>query len=99
MLTQISENRELAEVFDELFAAEGSEIYLRPAERLRPAGRADHLRDVVEAARRRGECAIGYRHEAGPTTRTATSACGSTRPKSEPSRSTAGDRVVVLAEE
>ena len=37
MLTQISETRELSQVFSELFAAEGSEIYLRPAMRLRRA--------------------------------------------------------------
>ena len=32
LLAQISENRDLAEVFDELFQAEGSEIYMRPVE-------------------------------------------------------------------
>src|SRR5205823_1954858 len=31
MIAQISENRHLSQVFSELFAAEGSEIYLRPA--------------------------------------------------------------------
>ena len=51
MLTQISENRELAEVFDELFAAEGSEIYLRPASDYVAAGRETTYATVVEAAR------------------------------------------------
>lgn len=32
MLSQISENAELAEVFQILFDPEGSEIYLKPAE-------------------------------------------------------------------
>ena len=61
MLTQISETRELSQVFSELFAAEGSEIYLRPASDYVEPGRETGYATVVEAARRRGECAIGYR--------------------------------------
>ncbi len=36
MLSQISENKQLTEVFDQLFSSEGSEIYLRPADSLHP---------------------------------------------------------------
>ncbi|HEX8102494.1 MAG TPA: hypothetical protein VF533_07780, partial [Solirubrobacteraceae bacterium] len=38
LLAQISENRHLADVFGELFAADGSELYMRPADRYVEAG-------------------------------------------------------------
>jgi voltage-gated potassium channel Kch len=61
MLSQISENKELAAVFDDLFDPEGSEIYLKPAEAYVATGQPVSFHTVVEAARRRGEVAIGYR--------------------------------------
>jgi Trk K+ transport system NAD-binding subunit len=61
MLTQISETRELSQVFTELFSAEGSEIYLRPASDYVALGAETSFATVVAAARSRGECAIGYR--------------------------------------
>lgn len=62
MLAQISENRELSAVFADLFDPEGSEIYLKPAGDYVETGRSVTFYTVVEAARRRGEVAIGYRH-------------------------------------
>jgi hypothetical protein len=64
MLSQISENVLLTEVFATLFAAEGSELYLRPAEDYIIAGSSVDFYTVVEAASRRGESAIGYRSAA-----------------------------------
>lgn len=61
MLSQISENRGLAEVFTTLFQAEGSEVYLRPAELYVTIGEPMNFYTLLEAARRRGETAIGYR--------------------------------------
>ena len=66
MLSQISENRELAAVFQDLFDPEGSEIYVRPASDYVALGQPLSFTTVVEAARRRGEVAIGYR--LGPPT-------------------------------
>jgi hypothetical protein len=65
MLTQLSENEHLAGVFAELFAAEGSEIYLRPAADYVELGRELTFATVVEAARRRREVAVGYRIKEG----------------------------------
>jgi voltage-gated potassium channel Kch len=65
MLTQLSENENLAAVFKELFAAEGSEIYLRPAGDYVQLDREITFATVVEAARRRGEVAIGFRLKQG----------------------------------
>lgn len=61
LLSQVSENRELAEVFNELFSPTGSEIYLKPAGDYVQPGRPVDFYTVMEAARRQGQVAIGYR--------------------------------------
>jgi len=61
MLSQMSENQKLNDVFTTLFSSEGSEIYLRPAEWYVTPGADVDFYTVLEAARRRGETAIGYR--------------------------------------
>jgi voltage-gated potassium channel Kch len=63
-LTQLSENRQLAEVFAALFDPEGAEIHLKPAPHYVHPGLPANFATVLEAAARRGETAIGYRlHE------------------------------------
>jgi voltage-gated potassium channel Kch len=61
LMTQISENRHLESVFTDLFDPEGAEIYVRPASYYVRATPGQTFATVVEAARRRGEVAIGYR--------------------------------------
>ncbi|MCZ0982590.1 hypothetical protein O1L60_36875 [Streptomyces diastatochromogenes] len=61
LLTQLTENRDLYEVFTDLFDPEGSEIYLKPASHYVVPGAEANFATVVEAARREGETAIGYR--------------------------------------
>ncbi|MEV7521828.1 NAD-binding lipoprotein [Streptomyces sp. NPDC091371] len=61
LMTQISESPHLAVVFEELFSAEGHELYLKPATDYVRAGSEVGFATAVEAARRRGECAVGYR--------------------------------------
>ncbi|GGX66642.1 lipoprotein [Streptomyces minutiscleroticus] len=61
MLTQLTENRHLDAVFRDLFDPEDSEIYLKPASDYLVPGTEANFATVVEAARRRGETAIGYR--------------------------------------
>lgn len=97
MLAQISENRHLANVFRDLFSAEGSEIYLRPAVDYVKEGELVNFATVVEAARRRGECALGYRfgdHSKDPSVSYGVRV---NLPKSEPIEVLPGDRVIVLA--
>ncbi|MFA1548203.1 potassium transporter TrkA [Actinomadura chokoriensis] len=61
MLTQLSENRHLYDVFVDLLDPAGSEIYLKPAcDYLVPGAEADFA-TLIESARRRGEVALGYR--------------------------------------
>lgn len=71
LMTQISESPYLADLFDELFRAEGNELYLKSACDYVRAGEEVTFATVVASARRRHECALGYRLRAqaatGPT--------------------------------
>jgi voltage-gated potassium channel Kch len=72
MMAQLSENAELMGVFADMFDPEGAEIYLKPIGDYVATGQPVNFYTVVEAARRRGETAIGYRlmsesHDAGKT--------------------------------
>lgn len=64
LLAQLAENRHLADVFGYLFDSRGSEIYPRSAASYVKPGTKVTFSTVVEAARRRGETAIGYRSAA-----------------------------------
>ncbi|MFJ6755860.1 NAD-binding lipoprotein [Streptomyces sp. NPDC091273] len=68
LMTQISESRYLADVFEELFRAEGNELYLKPVADYVRTGREVSFATLVESARRRGECAVGYRLRASAAT-------------------------------
>ncbi len=61
LLTQISEKKELSNVFSDIFRPEGSEIYLKPATNYVKAGVEVDFYTVLESARRKNETAIGYR--------------------------------------
>ena len=98
-LTQLSENKRLADVFDVLFSAAGSEIYLRPASQYIAADAEVDFYTVVEAAQRRGETAIGYR--IGAQAHRGADAYGVVvNPrKDERRRFAPADRIIVLAED
>ncbi len=61
LMAQVSENKALNEVFNDLFDPIGAEVFLKPVTDYIQAGVAVLFYTVVEAARRRGEVAIGYR--------------------------------------
>jgi len=61
LLTQISENKLLGDVFAEVFDAEGAEIYLKPAMDYIKTGVEINFYTLLESARRKNEAAIGYR--------------------------------------
>jgi hypothetical protein len=60
LLTQLTENRHLAAVFEDLFNPTGAEIYLKPAPGYLLPGMPPNFSTIAEAARH-GETAIGYR--------------------------------------
>ncbi len=61
MMSQLSENPELDEVFTDLFDAEGSAIGVKPAEWYVPPGAPASFARITAAARARSEVALGYR--------------------------------------
>jgi voltage-gated potassium channel Kch len=99
MTAQLSENPALYGVFADIFDPEGSEIYLKPVGDYVSPGKPVNFYTLAEAARRRGETAIGYRlvAEAGDAAR---SYGVHTNPKkSEMITFGANDKVIVIAEE
>ncbi|HZV69110.1 MAG TPA: potassium transporter TrkA [Saprospiraceae bacterium] len=61
LMSQVSENKYLMRVFDDLFNAAGSEIYLKPMHDYIKSGEKVDFYTVMESARRKGHTAIGYR--------------------------------------
>ncbi|HEX8597080.1 MAG TPA: NAD-binding protein [Chloroflexia bacterium] len=98
MLSQISENKDLGAVFADLFNAEGSEIYLKPASDYVNPGQPLNFYTVVEAARRRGEVAMGYRIMAKSSDASAGYGVTLNPDKAETITFSPADRIVVLAE-
>jgi len=98
LLSQVSENRSLMAVFDDLFDPEGAEIYLKPATDYVRPGQPVSFYTLVEAARRRGEIAIGYRQAAASTDASRSYGVVVNPAKSARVSFTAEDRIIVLAE-
>jgi len=61
ILAQLSENKELADVFEDLFDADGNEIYLHEATMYVKPNYPVNFFTVIESALRKGQTAIGYR--------------------------------------
>jgi voltage-gated potassium channel Kch len=98
MMCQVSENKELSSVFEDLIDPEGSELYLKPvAEYVKP-GVPLNFYTVVEAARRHGEVAVGYRVKAETGDPHKSYGVHLNPDKSQRITFTEGDRLIVLAE-
>ena len=95
---QLSEDQRREAVFAELLAADGSEIYLRPAEWYVLPDREVTFATVVAAAARRSETAVGYRTADHAHDPDAGYGVQVNPAKSETFTIAPGDRVVVLAE-
>lgn len=63
LLAQVAEQKSLNAVFADLFGAEGSEIYLKSVNDYVAVDYPVNFYTVVEAAKQRGESAIGYRRK------------------------------------
>lgn len=97
LVTQLSEDRRLEHVFDQLLGDEGAEVYLRPADWYVQPGAEVSFATVVAGASARGETALGYAspalaHEGSPFGVVVNPA------KSETFAVGPRDRVVVLAD-
>ncbi|MFS8198462.1 CASTOR/POLLUX-related putative ion channel [Streptomyces sp. CWNU-52B] len=109
LMAQISHSPHLAAVFEELFAAHGASVHLRPAGRYVATGRDASFATVVAAALQHGEYAIGYRHadpapDAGADTGTSTGTGPCHRLRLNPAKAerrvwNTHDEVVVVAQD
>jgi voltage-gated potassium channel Kch len=97
MMCQVSENKEYAAVFEELIDPKGSELYLKPAEEYVKPGVPLSFYTIVEAARRRGEVAVGYRVKAEAGDSRKSYGVRLNPAKSQRIEFAEGDKVIVLA--
>jgi hypothetical protein len=98
MMCQVSENKEYAAIVEELIDPEGSEVYLKPADEYVESGVPLSFYTVVEAARRRGEMAVGYRVMAEAGDPRKSYGVHLNPAKSRRIEFAEGDKVIVLAE-
>ena len=98
LLTQISENKELPLVYEDLFTADGSELYLKPASEYVALDQPMNFYTVMESARRRNEVAIGYRNMALANAADDNYGVEVNPKKSAQITFRKGDKVIVLAE-
>lgn len=99
MLAQVSENKHLNAVFADLLDTQGQEIYLKPAGDYVEPGRPVDFYTVAEAARRRGEVAIGHRLMSPEARRGPMDGVALNPVKSALTTYDAADRIIVIAED
>ena len=99
MIAQVAETKHLNAVFDDLLDPDGSEIYLKPAGDYVALGQAVPFAAVIEAARRRGEVAFGYRTHGRADDAGAAYGVAINPPKLAEITFGPADRVIVLAED
>jgi voltage-gated potassium channel Kch len=99
MLSQLSENKALDDVFRQLFSAEGSEIYIRPISQYVRTGVELDFHTVLESAALRGETALGYRLVANANDASQGYGVKVNPKKSDRLRFSAEDQIIVLAED
>jgi len=98
MLAQVSENKYLQAVFADIFDPEGSEIYLKPAGNYVTLGTPVNFYTITEAARAKGEVAIGYRIRALSKQKEKAYGVRVNPPKLEKMTLCDADKIIVLAE-
>jgi voltage-gated potassium channel Kch len=98
MMSQLSENAELMDVFTDIFDPEGSEIYLKPIGHYVVTGEPISFYTVVEAVRRRGEIALGYRITSESNQADKSYGVHTNPKKSEKITFSPADKIIVIAE-
>ena len=61
ILSQVSERKELNLIFNEIFKAEGSEVYFKPISNYIKVGQPTDFYNISRSSLHRNEIAIGYR--------------------------------------
>lgn len=99
MLSQLSEKKELKKVFDILFEAKGSEIYLKPVNDYVRTGDSMNFYTIIESAAIQNQVAIGYRIHAYSNDASKAYGVVINPKKSDLIRFTSEDKIIVLAED
>ncbi len=99
LMSQLSENKVLMRVFEDLFNANGSEIYLKPMSDYIKPGEEANFYTVLESAKRKGQTAIGYRIAALAHDHDQAYGVVVNPVKSKTMAFDAQDRIIVLAED
>jgi voltage-gated potassium channel Kch len=99
MMSQVSENKHLMRVFEDLLRSEGSEIYLKPAANYVKTGVEVNFYTIVESAKRKGEIAIGYKIAALSGDSSQAFGVCVNPDKRKMIAYTADDKIIVLAED
>ena len=98
LMSQVSENKFLMKVFENLFEAEGSEIYLKPVNEYVSHDEPVDFYTIIESARRKGHTAFGYRLEHLAEDSTAAFGIQVNPNKSTKIQFNSNDKIIVLAE-
>jgi voltage-gated potassium channel Kch len=99
ILAQLSENKELSIVFDDLFDADGNEIYIKPYTDYMPPNTTTDFFSVIQATTKRKEIAFGYimgKHADNPDKNYGVVINPN---KSDKVTFSDGDRIIMIAEE
>jgi voltage-gated potassium channel Kch len=97
MLAQASENQYLSAIFDDLLDEEGSEIYMRNVSDYVAIDKPVTFYTITEAARQRGEVALGYRRQRGGEDERNMGGVVVNPSKSQSLKYETGDKIIVLA--
>ncbi len=99
LMSQVSENKFLMDVFDDLFNESGSEIYLKPIEDYIKLDQEMNFYTILESAKRKGHTAIGYRVNTLVGDNTQKYGIVLNPDKSKVIKFSKNDRIIVLAED
>ncbi len=99
LMSQVAEEKNLMRVFEDLFDADGSEIYIKPAKEYVQVGQEMNFYTLLESAARKNEVAIGYRKIALARDSDKQYGVKLNPKKSKPFTLVEGDMVIVLSED
>ena len=99
LLSQVSENKFLMKIFEQLFKSEGNEVYLKPAAHYIKVNHKVDFYTVVESAARKQEVAIGYRLIADYDNENKNFGIEMNPEKSKPIEFSEDDFIIVIAED
>lgn len=99
LIAQISENKDLMRVYNDLFQEEGSEIYLKPVTDYVQVGVPVNFYTVVASAAKQNQSAFGYRIVSEAFNPAATYGVKINPNKSEMITFSTDDKIIVMAED